>query len=228
MEVQQDNPEVQNTYPSTAQAFLIKAKKNDRGMSKEIKWAIRINLYSMERLINYITEDNTNGLLQGEDENDDEIIKQLIEIVYGYSIHKIKSLYLSLVGDEFELANKFINILDMIWGFLRVIYNAYNRTHKISKKYKLIGYNFNIIKNKLIDYINIEYNPTNEELEKIINDYIEDFDCYDIYSNHQVEEMEIRLNNLYVMNSPDVDLYKNLLYEYITIIYEMVEANNHN
>ena len=95
MEVQQNNPEVQNTYISTAQAFLIKAKKNDRGMSKEIKWAIRNNLYSMERLINYITEDNTNGLLQGEDENDDEIIKQLIEIVYGYSIHKIKSLYLT-------------------------------------------------------------------------------------------------------------------------------------
>ena len=228
MEVQQNNPEVQNTYISTAQAFLIKAKKNDRGMSKEIKWAIRNNLYSMERLINYITEDNTNGLLQGEDENDDEIIKQLIEIVYGYSIHKIKSLYLSLVGDEFELANKFNNILDMIWGFLRFIYNSYNREHKLSKNYKLIGYNFNIIKNKLIDYVNIEYNPTNEELEKIINDYIEDFDNYDIYSSLENYIKETKIETLYMNNNVDVDLYKNLLYEYKTIIYEMVEAYNHN
>ena len=51
-------------------------------------------------------------------------------------INKIKSLYLSLVGDEFELANKFNNILDMIWGFLRFIYNSYNREHKLSKNYK--------------------------------------------------------------------------------------------
>jgi hypothetical protein len=220
--------EVQNTYISTAHAFLIKAKKNDRGMSKEIKWAIRNNLYSMERLINYITEDNTNGLLQGEDENDDEIIKQLVEIVYGYSIHKIKSLYLSLVGDEFELANKFNNILDMIWGFLRFIYNSYNREHKLSKNYKLIGYNFNIIKNKLIDYVNIEYNPTNEELEKIINDYIEDFDNYDIYSSLENYIKETKIETLYMNNNVDVDLYKNLLYEYKTIIYEMVEDYNHN
>ena len=85
-----------------------------------------------------------------------------------------------------------------------------------------------IIKNKLIDYVNIEYNPTNEELEKIINDYIEDFDNYDIYSSLENYIKETKIETLYMNNNVDVDLYKNLLYEYKTIIYEMVEDYNHN
>jgi hypothetical protein len=228
MEVQQNNPEVQNDF-LTAKAFIVKASKNKRGISQEIKWAIRHHYYSEIKLNNFLKyEIGFDYYSQGTDTNTN-INKKLFKTVYGYSINKIRNLYYDTYNYDNDLINgEFNEILNYIWGFLRTVYNAYNRAHRLNKHYKLIKYKFKDIKEQLIEYIKNEYNPTYTELQKIIDDYIEDFDNHNIYDEYDIDVKEMKLNNLYVNDNPDADLYKKLIEHYKHIIINMVEEHNYS
>ena len=236
MEVQQNNPEVQYDELAEANKFLNKASKNNRGSSQEINWAIRNGLYSKNVLIDWLKIEMEWDYNYQTDNINHTLSKKLFDIVYGYSVDRIKYLYEGTYtfGDwhnnvyDNDYIDEFREILNYIWGFLRTVYNAYKRAHTINKHYKLIKYNFNNIRPKLINYIKNEYNPDYDELKKITYKYIEDFDNHNIYNECDVNKKENKVDNLYSNNSLDVDLYKNLIYKYKEIILEMVEEHNNN
>jgi len=223
MEVQQNNPEVQNDILG-AREFIIKASKYNICVSQEIKWAKNNGWYSRRKLNNFLKEEIGFDYYSQGTNSENNINKKLFDTVYEYSINRIKKLYFDTYNYDNEIINgEFNELLNYIWGFLRQVYNAYRRAHTLNKHYKTIKYNFNTIRNKLINYIKYEYNPDYNELERIKNDYIEDFDNHNIYDTWDKYDMEQEVQRLYTQNSPDVDLYKNLIDKYEEIILEMVE-----
>jgi len=241
MEIQEENENLENenlenenleneNYIKEAEDFLKEATKNNRGLSKEIKWAIRNEWHSKEKLIDFLKKEMQFDYNEEVDDTQYKLSKKLIDIVYNYSIERIKTLYNNSIryfGEDYnEYIEYFNDILNYIWGYLRKVYNAYRREHTLCKQYKIIKYNFNIIREKLIQYIIDEYNPDYNELNRIIDEYIEDFDNYDIYNN--LENYIKNRRALSIENLTDRNLYNKLIVLYKEIIIDIVEEHNRN